>query len=120
MIIGIGNDLIEIKRVEKACRNQAFLTRYFSAREIEQAGGKAEKLAGDFAVKEAVAKAFGTGFRGFMPGDIQVLRDELGKPYVELSDTAKEAVAAYGRVNIFVTISNVKEYATACAVIEKA
>ena len=45
-----------------------------------QAGGKASVLAGDFAVKEAVAKVFGTGFRDFMPGDIEVLRDELGSP----------------------------------------
>ena len=87
MILGTGCDLVEIERMKKACEKEAFLSRVYTERERRQAGGKASVLAGDFAVKEAVAKVFGTGFRDFMPGDIEVLRDELGKPYavVELS-----------------------------------
>ena len=52
--------------------------------------GKVSRLAGDFAVKEAVSKVFGTGFRGFGLLDIEVLRDELGKPWVRLHGGAKK------------------------------
>ena len=90
MILGVGTDLIEIKRMEKACRRPHFVARTFTETESRQAKGSASKLAGSFAVKEAVAKMFGTGFRGFMPGDIEVLRDELGKPYVNLYGGAKK------------------------------
>lgn len=67
MILGVGTDLIEIKRMEKACRRPHFVARTFTETESRQAKGSASKLAGSFAVKEAVAKMFGTGFRGFMP-----------------------------------------------------
>ena len=73
MILGTGCDLVEIERMKKACEKEAFLSRVYTERERRQAGGKASVLAGDFAVKEAVAKVFGTGFRDFMPGDIEVL-----------------------------------------------
>ena len=96
MIIGIGTDLIEIARVRKACEKQAFLTRVYTEKERRQAGGNVSKLSGDFAVKEAVAKAFGTGFRKFMPIDIEVLRDEFGKPCVILHGGAKELAEELG------------------------
>ena len=63
MILGVGTDLIEIKRMEKACRRPHFVARTFTETESRQAKGSASKLAGSFAVKEAVAKMFGTGFR---------------------------------------------------------
>ena len=82
--------------MKKACEKEAFLSRVYTERERRQAGGKASVLAGDFAVKEAVAKVFGTGFRDFMPGDIEVLRDELGKPYVNLYGRAGETAEEKG------------------------
>ena len=90
MILGVGTDLVEIDRMRKACEKEYFVSRTFTEAESRQAGGSASKLAGSFAVKEAVAKVFGTGFRTFMPGDIEVLRDELGKPYVMLYGKAEE------------------------------
>ena len=66
-----------------------------------------------FAVKEAVAKSFGTGFRGFWPGDIEVLRDELGKPYVILHGEAERIGKELRISRIHVSISNTKEYAVA-------
>ena len=81
MIVGIGTDLIEIERIKKACEKEAFLVRVYTEEERRQAGGKASRLAGDFAVKEAVSKVFGTGFRGFGLLDIEVLRDGFGKPW---------------------------------------
>ncbi len=66
-----------------------------------------------FAVKEAVAKVFGTGFRTFMPGDIEVLRDELGKPYVRLYGGALEQFEKMGMEQIHVSISNTNGLAMA-------
>ena len=119
MIVGIGTDLVEITRVKKACEKQAFLSRIFTEEECRQAGGKISRLAGNFAVKEAVSKALGTGFRSFMPGDIEVLRDELGKPYVNLYRGAKELADQLGVAAIHVSISNAEEYAVAYVVAEQ-
>lgn len=116
MILGVGTDMIEIERVRKACEKQAFFTRCFSVREQELIRGHMEKAAGNFAVKEAVAKVFGTGFSGFRPGDIEVLRDERGKPYVNLLCGAKRVAVALGITKIHVSITNTDCYAMAFAV----
>ena len=81
MIYGIGNDLIEISRIEKSLDNGRFMCFVYSEAERETFGRNARKLAGCFAAKEALAKALGTGVRGFSMDEISVLRDEQGKPY---------------------------------------
>jgi len=116
MIIGIGTDLTEIGRIEKACQKEAFLRRVFTAEECRQARGSFSKLAGNFAVKEAVSKSLGTGFRSFMPQDIEVLRDELGKPYVNLYGGARSRQEALAIRRFHVTISNTREHAVAFVV----
>ena len=97
MVKGVGCDLIEIERMKKACEKEAFLSRVFTHEERRQAEGKPSVLAGTFAVKEAVSKVFGTGFRKFEIREIEVLRDPLGKPYVALwgraAETAKQRSA---------------------------
>lgn len=120
MILGVGTDMVEIERMERACKKDAFLKRTFTPEECRQAEGKPSKLAGNFAVKESVAKVFGTGFRTFMPGDIEVLRDELGKPYVVLYGGARILAEQMGIRKIWVSITNTKEYAVAFAVGEGA
>lgn len=121
MIIGIGTDIIEIYRIEKVInRTKSFIEKSFTYREIEYfnlQGFKGNVIAGNFAAKEAVSKALGTGFRGFGLKDIEVLRDNLGKPIVYLSDNI------YSRLNIrefniHVSISHSKENAIAYAVME--
>ena len=64
----------------------------------------------------AVAKVFGTGFRTFGPREIEVLRDELGKPYVMLYGKAEETAKRLGIKKLFVSISNTAVYASAYAV----
>lgn len=118
MIVGIGTDLIEIERVKRACEKEAFLMRYFTIREQEMFGNNYVKYAGNFAVKEAVAKCFGTGFREFMPIDIEVLRNAVGAPYVNLYKNAFTYAEEAGITNIHVSISNTKEHAAAFAVAE--
>ena len=97
MIVGVGTDLIEIERIRKACVKEAFLTRVYTEEECRQAGGNAARLAGNFAVKEAVAKVFGTGFRML---------------YGKAEETAKRL----GIKKLFVSISNTAVYASAYAV----
>jgi holo-[acyl-carrier protein] synthase len=116
MIIGIGNDLIEIDRVIKACKNQAFREKYYTKKELDLAIKQHQKLADNFAVKEAISKMLGTGFREIRPIEIEVLRDTLGKPYVNLYGKALELSNLLGINKIFVTISNTKKYSSAFVV----
>lgn len=119
MIVGIGNDLIEIDRVSNACEKESFLTRIFTADEIVLIRDDKKRAAGNFAVKEAVSKMFGTGFRGFKPIEIEVLRDNLGRPYVNLSGEAKKMAKILNIDKIHVSISNTKEFASAIVVGEQ-
>lgn len=116
MIIGLGTDLIEIDRIKKVCEKEAFLVRYFSKKEIEFFQNNFTKLAGNFAVKEAVSKVLGTGFLDFSPRDIEVLRDDLGKPYVNLYNNALDRAGKLYITNLLVSISNTKEHVVAVAI----
>lgn len=116
MIIGIGTDMVEIERVVKACEKEAFLLRAFSMEEQKLIAGSIAKAADNFAVKEAVVKMFGTGFRGIKLNEIEVLRDSLGKPYVNLYGAAKEMAEQLQLNRIHVSITNTKELASAFVV----
>ena len=120
MIYGIGTDIVELERVSRACRKEAFLTRSFTEAELRQANGREKMLAGDFSVKEAVAKAFGTGVSGFSLQDIECLRNEKGAPFVRLYGAAEELRKQLGIGHIHVSISDSKMYVTAFAVAELA
>ncbi len=116
MIVGIGTDLIEINRVVKACEKERFQRKYFTEKELELAAVNRQKLADNFAVKEAVSKMLGTGFGRIKPIEIEVLRDPLGQPYVKLHGSALEMSNALAISKIFVTITNTKDYASAFVV----
>lgn len=116
MIYGIGTDLVEMERVVKACEKQSFLDHIFTRKEQELLQRDKKKAAGNFAVKEAVVKMFGVGFRQITPIQIEVLRDELGKPYINLYEAALD-YAKQGKITkIHVSITNTKEYASAYVV----
>ena len=121
MIIGIGIDIIEINRIEKVIsRTSSFIEKSFTANEIQYfklKGFKGNVIAGNFAAKEAISKAIGTGFRGFGLKDIEVLRDELGKPVVNLSDKIYK-ILDIKEFNVHISISHSKENAIAYAVME--
>lgn len=117
MVKGIGVDIIEIDRIEKAMnKTDRFLTRLFTERErayFMTKNMKAESVAGNFAAKEAVVKALGTGLRGFQWTDIEILRDELGKPVVYLHNGADQTAKDLGVSQIMLSISHCKTYAVA-------
>lgn len=117
MIKGVGTDIIEIERISNA--SDSFFKRIFTDRELSYFHGRNyETLAGSFAVKEAVAKALGTGFRGFSPKEIEVLRDNMGKPYVVLYADAQNLFNQLGGKAVYVSISHSKTNAIGFAVIE--
>lgn len=116
MIVGVGTDLVEMDRMKKACGRESFLKRIYTEEERRQAGKRISRLAGDFAVKEAVAKALGTGFRGFGPECIEALRDPLGKPYVRLYGRAGELAEELGIDEFHVSVTNTAQYAAAFVV----
>jgi len=63
MIVGIGNDIIEIERIEKAISKEGFKDKIYTQRElenIEKRGNRTETYAGIFSAKEAISKAIGT------------------------------------------------------------
>ncbi len=119
MIIGVGVDIIEIERIKKACQKNSFVRKIFTEKEIELSGKKFSSLAGNFAVKEAVSKAFGTGVRNFKMTDVEVLRNELGMPFVILHNEAKEISEKMNIDKIFVSISHNTKCAVGYVVAEK-
>ena len=93
MILGVGTDLCEIARMQKAMENPRFLPRVCTSAERERLAPlcperRAERLAGLFAAKEAIAKALGTGFVGFGFADIEILPEENGRPTARLTGGA--------------------------------
>lgn len=119
-ILGLGNDIIEIKRIKQAVESKkSFKTRVYTENEIKYAEKSKFPFtvyAGRFAAKEAVSKAFGTGIRGFSLTDIEVLNDSLGKPYVVLKNSLEEK---YKNSEIMLTISHSRISAIATALLLK-
>jgi holo-[acyl-carrier protein] synthase len=99
MIIGIGNDMIDIRRVERAIERygERFLQRVFTEIERRKSDGRAMRAASyakRFAAKEACAKALGTGFRrGVFWRDMGVVNLPSGRPTLELTGGAARALA---------------------------
>lgn len=126
MIIGIGVDIIEIERVRQAIQNNKnFLSKLFTEKEIDyfiSRNMNSEVIAGIFAAKEAVSKALGTGIRGFSFKDIEILRNELGKPEVILHSGAKlignKLIGNNNSLRIHLSISHNNSSAIAYSVLE--
>lgn len=113
MIVGIGLDSIEISRVLKAMEKEYFVHRIFTEREIVQLDSSKRRGASDFAGKEAVVKALGTGFAGIEAREVEILRNERGAPYVRLHGAAQEKANELGIVDWKISITNTKELAMA-------
>ena len=94
MIIGIGNDLINISRIEKTIERfgDRFIQRIFTAQEQKKSEKRQMRVASyakRFAAKEACSKALGTGFRqGVFWHDLGVVNLPSGKPTMELTGGA--------------------------------
>ena len=121
MIIGIGNDIIEIERIEKAISKEGFKNKIYTQKELEniqKRGNRTETYAGIFSAKEAISKAIGTGVREFSLTDLEILNDDLGKPYVVVSEKLDKILRnKKENYQIEISISHSRKYATALAII---
>jgi len=119
MIVGIGTDIVRIARFEAMLERHGprVAERILSADELTEYAGVARParfLAKRFAVKEAVAKAFGTGFRdGLSLRHIGVQHDALGKPSLRFYERAEELCVQLSVGNSHVSIADEHDYAVA-------
>lgn len=122
MIIGIGTDIVKVKRIEDAIqRTNSFLEKAFTEKEIQyftEKSNNIETIAGIFSAKEAIAKALGTGFRKFGLRDIEIEHDKYGKPrgILGIKIIQQFNLKSY-KVNI--SISHTDENAIAFAILEE-
>ena len=131
MIIGVGSDLVDIRRIEKTLAKfgRRFIDRCFAEEEIEKAerrraaGTHIATYAKRFAAKEACSKALGTGLsHGVHMRDIAVVNDKAGKPMLRLSGGAKrrleQMIPSGKQANILLTITDEPPLAQAQVIIE--
>ncbi len=128
MIIGIGNDIVDIRRVEKTLEKfgDRFRDRIFTDIEKQKSDKRAQRAASyakRFAAKEACSKALGTGFRrGVFWKDMGVVNEPSGRPTMVLTGGAKEQlerlVPAGMVAHVHLTITDDFPYAQAVVIIE--
>jgi holo-[acyl-carrier protein] synthase len=124
LISGTGIDIIEVHRIQTVMeRDLGFREKIFTEGEIaycEKMKNKYQNYAARFSAKEAFLKAIGTGWRfGIRFADIDVYHDEFGKPLIRLTGKAEELALRDGISKIHVSLSHLKEMATAVVVVEK-
>jgi len=123
MIYGIGTDIIEVSRIKTVMeRDIGFREKIFTEGEItycEKMKNKYQNYAARFSAKEAFLKAIGTGWRfGIRFADIDVYHDDFGKPLIHLTGKAEELALREGITKIHVSLSHLKEIATAVVILE--
>lgn len=124
MILGVGTDIIEVARIRESFERfgQRFLSRVLRPAEIEYCLSHkfpAPHLAARFAAKEAISKAFGTGIgRHLSWQDMEIGRKESGEPFVILHDKGSALLKERGGARVHVSLSHIKEHASAIAVLE--
>jgi holo-[acyl-carrier protein] synthase len=114
MIIGTGVDITEVRRLRQAVEKwgKDFLDRVFTKVELDNAkkrGSLYQHLAGRFAAKEAVFKALGDVNLSWK--DLEILNDKAGRPYCKILNSKIR------KADIHISISHVKNYATAFAIV---
>ncbi len=116
--VAVGIDIIEVGRVQKVFEHhgERFLNRVFTEAEIWQCRGKATRLAGRFAAKEAISKALGTGIHGVAWREMEVVQLRSGRPTVRLHGNAKRRAELLGLSAFDVSIADLKEFSIAIAV----
>jgi holo-[acyl-carrier protein] synthase len=127
MIIGIGTDLTDTRRIESSVTRfgARFVTRIYTEGErlyAEKSAKRFNVLAKRFAAKEALMKALGTGLRGFRFQDIEVASDDLGKPLLILHNGALkrliDILPTGHKAYIHLSLTDEGPYAMAFVIIE--
>jgi holo-[acyl-carrier protein] synthase len=117
----IGIDIIEIWRVKEAISRwgERFLSRIYTAAELDICHGKAESLAARFAGKEAAIKALNMPGSAIRWRDIEILSETSGKPVVHLYGRAQQQALELGMGGVGISISHSREYAVAVVICER-
>jgi holo-[acyl-carrier protein] synthase len=121
-VIAHGIDIVECSRIQSVCdrHGDLFLRRVYTPAEIQYCRDTrkpTERLAGRWAVKEAVLKALGTGWRGGIEFvDIETLPDGYGKPHCRLTGKTADLAKSLGIDRVLVSISHTSEYAVGSAI----
>ncbi len=128
MIIGIGNDIVDIRRIEKLLEksSEQFIKRIFTESERKTCDARKKRSAAyakRFAAKEACAKALGCGIGSkALFREIEISNDSHRAPYIKLSGSAakylQEIIPPKTKAKIFLSIADEENYATAQIVIE--
>ena len=118
MILRTGVDLVENERIEEAIeRNgERFLKRIYTPAELELSGGRIPSLAGRYAAKEAVSKAFQSGIGDMRWVEIEILQDDRSAPKLVLHGNAAKIAADQGLETWSISISHTESHAVGMAV----
>jgi holo-[acyl-carrier protein] synthase len=123
VIFGIGIDIIEIKRVEKlSARGRQYLETIFTENEMDFCEAKARKhehYAAQYAAKEALLKALGTGWQGGLAySDIEIIHEESGQPKVFVRGKVKKYFDQHKIQQTSISMSHTRETAIAVIILE--
>lgn len=125
MIFGIGTDLIKIKRIKNINSLEKFALKILSENELDLFNSlsndkKITFISKQFAGKEAFSKALGTGIsEGIRFKEIEILRDEKGKPIFTAINSLKSFMLNLGITRTHISFTDEREYAMAFAILEK-
>lgn len=117
-LIGTGIDLVEVERLKRAVSRygQRFLSRVYTEQELSYCRERRflyEHLAGRFAAKEAVRKAFGPHTSGLRWQEVEVENDNAGKPVIHLTGEAYRLAFTLRLKEILITVSHSRRFAVA-------
>ena len=117
-MLNVGVDLIENERIARTLGRfgSRFADRVFTPQEQAHCGGRIPSLAGRFALKEAVAKALGTGIGEMRWLDIEIVSDARGKPALRLHGRATTLAAEQGITHWAISLSHTTTHAIGFAV----
>ena len=124
MIYGVGTDIVNISRFQKMKSIKSFSKKILSVDELKISSTYNEEklikyLAKQFACKEALSKAFGTGIRKpILFKELEILRDENGKPYFNPLGDVKKTLINLGITKTHVSLADESEHAIAFAILE--
>ena len=124
-ILGIGVDIVQNKRISYLIGNKKFILRTFGKNEVKLSKkvlNKTNYFSKRFAAKEALAKSIGTGFRNNLNlNDIEILNNKQGKPFYNKSKKIDSLIKRKFKIknyNLFLSISDEKDYSIAFAIIQ--
>ena len=122
MIVGLGVDLVKINRFEMVIEKwqEKLINKIFTNKEhlyCSRHKNSTQHYAATFAVKEALIKAYGKGYVKLK--EIEIQRNDTGKPFICLYGDTKKKINSLGVDNIHISITHDGDYSMAVVILEK-